>query len=172
MTRGSDLCTQCGLCCSGALHEYVALDDSERGDEALVLGLVPGGRTGFTLPCPMLAGCTCSIYQNRPQACRRYKCQQLLELEAGNTTLGVAADRVREATRLNEEVARHLPAGQALPEARNRLLFGKGEGQSSALKLALAALCLYLDKYFKHGGEAKFLSLESTRRPGKSVEMQ
>jgi hypothetical protein len=120
----------------------------------------------------MLAGCTCSIYQNRPQACRRYKCQQLLELEAGNTTLGVAADRVREAKRLNEEVARHLPQVRLCRKPGNRLLFGKGEGQSSALKLALAALLLVSGQIFQDGGEAKFLSLESTRRPGKQWEMQ
>src|SRR4030095_16895710 len=102
----SELCTQCGLCCSGALHNYVALDVGETGDDGLVLSTVPDGRPGLTLPCPLLAGCSCSIYGNRPHACQRYKCQLLLDVESKQTDLASAADKVREAKRLACQVDR------------------------------------------------------------------
>src|SRR5687768_6111130 len=32
--RGSELCTQCGLCCTGALHDRAVLDEDELGTAA------------------------------------------------------------------------------------------------------------------------------------------
>src|ERR1043165_4767905 len=116
---GSTLCTQCGLCCTGALHNYAVLEPEETEfARSLGLTLRKEGRPGFSLPCPRLAGCKCSIYKDRPKVCGRYKCQLLESVEAGLTDLGSALAKIRSAQGLVEEVNSVMPIGMTLPEAR------------------------------------------------------
>jgi Fe-S-cluster containining protein len=73
------LCQSCGLCCDGSLFGRVNLDpeevDSARRHR---LRVVADGRA-FEQPCPALvpsgAGLGCSIYDDRPHACRRFVCK-------------------------------------------------------------------------------------------------
>src|SRR5688500_2967630 len=75
---GSALCTQCGLCCTGALHKAAVLDPDEIADaRALGLPILDREKPGFALPCPRLDGTVCTIYASRPRVCGRYKCQLL-----------------------------------------------------------------------------------------------
>ncbi len=78
---GVRLCTSCGLCCAGALHDTAALDEDEQ-DAARALGLPLAG-DDFALPCPRLAGTRCTVLAERPRVCGRYRCGLLQEVEAG-----------------------------------------------------------------------------------------
>ena len=177
MTLGSALCTQCGLCCTGTVHDYASLAPEE-ADFARGLGLelVQGDRSGFALPCPRLQGCSCTIYESRPRVCSRYKCQLLMDLEGGATDLATAVDKVQHAKKLIQEVERELPSEMTLPEARKQFLTTEGNApvdpRFMTLKLVLTVLCLYIDMHFKHGRETKFLSLEPMRPPRDLMEME
>src|SRR4029453_1372248 len=149
MTIGSKLCTQCGLCCTGALHDYASLVPGETSFAAgLGLKVTEGEKPSFALPCPRLVGCACSIYPTRPQVCGKYKCQLLLDVEGGLTDLAEAMDKVRHAKNLVEEVEKLLPPGTTLPQARKQFLRENGQSQAGpdfmAVRLALTVLCLYL----------------------------
>jgi hypothetical protein len=82
-TRPSDeelatLCQSCGMCCDGSLFGRVDLEPDEV-DVARKrrLNLVPSGRA-FEQPCSALVtiegALRCSIYEERPRACRRFVC--------------------------------------------------------------------------------------------------
>src|SRR5688572_4233724 len=59
---GSALCTQCGLCCTGALHDAAVLDPDEIADaRALGLPVLDAEKPKFALPCPRLDGTVCTI---------------------------------------------------------------------------------------------------------------
>ena len=94
---GSRLCTQCGLCCTGALHNYAVLEPAEipvARSQGLIIRMEE--RPGFSLPCPRLVNGVCSIYKTRPRVCSGYKCQVLLQnVEAGTTKFEPAIEEGR-----------------------------------------------------------------------------
>ena len=164
---GSSLCTQCGLCCTGALHNYAVLDEDEiEFARALGLKLRTHGRPGFALPCKYLRDCSCTIYSKRPKVCARYVCQLLEDVREGSTPLDVAVTHVRVAKQLYEDVRALLPASMTIPEARqmSRRPIGASplaldRSVEAELRLAVTALCIYLDKHFMHSKEAKLLTM-------------
>ena len=163
------LCTSCGLCCTGALHDTAALDEDEE-QAALAAGLpvVRGAeRLDFALPCPRLEGTRCGIYPDRPRVCARYKCNLLLEVESGALPLATALGRVRTAGTLLANVATSLPAGAALPEIRAHLLPRTGEPRRDhpALRLHLTALTAFLDRHFRKPSEGRLLDIRAIASP-------
>lgn len=175
---GSALCTQCGLCCTGALHNYAVLEPEEvEYGRGLGLTLRTEGRPGFALPCPWLKDCACTIYANRPKVCARYKCGLLENLEAGETSLDAALDKVKSAKELVRQVEAVMPAGMTLPEARALCHTEPAESEASGrdqemkLRLAVTTLSFYLDKYFKNSREGKLLSLETIGEAKPDTEM-
>jgi Fe-S-cluster containining protein len=169
LSPGSQLCTQCGLCCTGALHNFAVLEADEL-DFALSLGLAlrSEGRPGFALPCPYLEGCSCSIYTSRPKVCGRYVCQLLDNVQQQKTSVEQGLERVLIAKELFSEVQGLLPPNMTFPEARLLITQPIDPGQSDQqrsralqLRLALTKLCVYLDKHFKHWRESKLLMMKS-----------
>ena len=70
----TQLCTRCGACCDGTLFAWVELDVNERTRHPpRRLPLVREG-TGMVQPCEHHGGQGCSIYGDRPAACRSYRC--------------------------------------------------------------------------------------------------
>ncbi len=176
---GSSLCTQCGLCCTGALHNFAVLEPEEV-DFAAGLGLTlrTEGRPGFALPCPYLKNCACTIYASRPKVCAHYKCGLLEELEADSITLDAALAKVHTAKALVSEAASVMQNGMTLPIARARALeapsaefIGAERTMEMRLRLAITALSLYLDKHFKNPREAKSLSLQLVPETDPDTEM-
>jgi hypothetical protein len=164
---GSQLCTECGLCCTGALHDRAVLEPEEV-EFARDLGLYvrAEGRPTFALPCKYLQGCSCTIYSNRPKVCARYQCQLLDDVQQANLPLEAALEHVRVAKRMCEDVRALLPPGMDFPTARQLLHEPPGalpavtdRSAEMPLRLALTTLCLYLDKHFKHSRESKLLTL-------------
>lgn len=173
-SRGSDLCTQCGLCCNGALHNFAKLEPEEvEYASGLGLTLRASGRPGFALPCPMLEGTLCSIYGDRPKVCSRYKCKLLQELEAGAVTLDAAIGKVGTAKELVRRTASLLPEDMTMPGARALLPAAESDlrADEMPLRLAITSLSLYLDRHFKHSREPKTLSLETVADGQPDTEM-
>lgn len=73
------LCRSCGLCCDGRLFGCVPLapDEVERGRKNRLLVLPRGN--AFEQSCSALSregeSCACSIYADRPRACRAFACR-------------------------------------------------------------------------------------------------
>ena len=70
------LCQSCGLCCDGSLFGLVPLEREEVGvARRHRLHLVDSER-GFEQPCSALSpNGACSIYEERPRACRAFVCR-------------------------------------------------------------------------------------------------
>ena len=75
-----DLCQSCGLCCDGSLFGRGDLQPGEvEGARRNRLRVLPGAK-GFEQPCSALANAgaglrSCSVYDERPLACRRFVCR-------------------------------------------------------------------------------------------------
>jgi len=167
MSIGSQLCTKCGLCCAGALHDNASAKPHEfeslrkRG-----MQVVMGEELRFALPCPHLKGTSCGIYDDRPHVCSRYRCQLLRDVEAGTADLPDALLKVREARRLHDAVQQLMPAGMSLPQARSiprNPQYGRENVDPElypALFLHVLALMRYVDQHFRHSDEGPLLSEE------------
>jgi Fe-S-cluster containining protein len=75
------LCQSCGLCCDGSLFARAALEPDEIAHARTKrLRVLADGR-GFEQPCAALGAPdrnlrrACSIYPERPRACRRFTCR-------------------------------------------------------------------------------------------------
>jgi hypothetical protein len=94
----STLCLACGHCCDGTLFRFVPLSPDE-ADDLFDRGLPVFQRRGqlvMPLGCSKLEGRCCSLYDARPQGCRRFVCVLGQRLEAGQISLPDALDVVTE----------------------------------------------------------------------------
>lgn len=158
MSDESALCTACGLCCTGALHDYAQLQEDEVGP-AEAIGL-PVDRAStkprFLMPCPKLDGSFCTIYGARPRVCSGYACR-LLEEVRGGRPLHSALPVVAEARRLGEELRAALPPGLSLPAIRRSLF---APDRPAPIQLRAIAFTHYLDRHFRNGKEGTMLKSE------------
>ncbi len=118
----SEVCKNCGLCCSGALFGNAPLQE---GEETLAteLGIKPvvddEGCGAFNLPCPHLDGTACSIYPDRLHVCGDYQCLLSGSVLEGETSFEDAVAYVESAKEQAEwliENARYkdLKSGEGL----------------------------------------------------------
>ena len=154
LLSSTTLCTSCGLCCTGALHRDALLYADEL-DSARAQGLkiIDGDRPAFALPCPKLVGTSCSIFASRPRVCGGYKCQLLLDLEDGNTTLDNALATVGIARELCGNAQEYGPPTDDSELAAHRI------------RLNRTALALYLDKFFMNATDRKILEMTVVGTP-------
>lgn len=176
--RGSDLCTRCGLCCTGALHDGAVLDPDEvEAAAAIGLPVEETERARFMLPCPKLDGTYCTIYGSRPRVCGRYRCQLLQDLQAGETSFATAAEKVATARSLADRASAVMPAGMTYPEARalaarppaNESIDPSEQFEAMRLRLAATALNLYIDRHFRNSRDGHIFELNAV---GGIVEMK
>jgi hypothetical protein len=97
LPAAEDLCIDCGLCCDGTLFGAVPLthDDRARLEGA---GLLKPGEP-LDQRCRALEGCRCTVYAQRPLACRQFQCLLLIALKDGEVPLKGAKAVVAEAHR-------------------------------------------------------------------------
>jgi len=104
--QGSDLCTECGICCAGAIFGHAVMRDSDDVEGLKAAGMAvyenSEGRPEYRLPCPKLDGACCTIYQIRPTVCRKFQCQLLVSVKNGRVPLDLALTKVEEAKALVE----------------------------------------------------------------------
>jgi Fe-S-cluster containining protein len=99
------LCRSCGMCCDGSLFGRVGLEVEEVEVARKRLRVLENGR-GFEQPCHALVALegergrrVCSMYADRPRACRRFACRlyERHEREGGPLEARLTAvRRVRE----------------------------------------------------------------------------
>jgi hypothetical protein len=90
---GAALCLSCALCCDGTLFGGAPLEPDEV--EPAVRAGLRVFRSDFEQPCAALRGCSCSIYEARPRACRKFECRLLARGGPLEPRLAVVG-RVRE----------------------------------------------------------------------------
>ena len=79
-SSSQDICSECGLCCTGALHQRVPLQEDE---VKRVVKHMPHsifriqGQPKMKLPCVSRQGNICTMYNERPNRCRAYQCKLL-----------------------------------------------------------------------------------------------
>lgn len=145
------LCTACGACCNGTIFDEVPLlrEEVELG-KRLSLPIVPAGDEAvMSLPCPRLAGATCTIYEDRPSTCRTYRCGLLVDVEAGRVAVGEALDRVDALRVAAERVRAELPdLGRGVPifRAVDRLAASLGGRRSAAFSEGRRDLVLAVEE--------------------------
>ncbi len=116
----TEICKACGMCCDGTLYLYVTLTDDEVSQlakyEALVLSTKHEQPT-FAEPCVLHEAAGCSAYEDRPDACRRYLCTLLCDVERDELTVDEALLIVEEARARVDIVKELVPLEPGMPLA-------------------------------------------------------
>lgn len=103
----SDLCAICGLCCDGSLFHTVELQPGDSAASLNALGFrikQKKHRQWFSQPCPAHQHCSCRIYAERPERCRRFSCRQLLRLQHGEISWESACATIDRACSLRDHI--------------------------------------------------------------------
>ncbi|HXD01841.1 MAG TPA: YkgJ family cysteine cluster protein [Novosphingobium sp.] len=165
----SEICLQCGLCCTGAIFDYAPLTAAEL--PFLVSGKFARwqDKAGFAFPCSQLDGACCTSYHDRPSVCRRYRCEVLVRLADGRLTRDDAARQVGRAGQLvNSALAAARDRSATIGELRRAFQSGQdgwaeaGPDERAALaplRLALAALERHLDGHFRRPHQRQMAEL-------------
>jgi hypothetical protein len=113
--NGSNLCLECALCCDGSLFLKAQLRPHEP-EHAYTLGLTvfeKDEQPGFHLPCHLLNGKACSIYEKneRPHVCGSFRCELLKRYLTGEVDLDSALKTVQTTRSLLAEIQQMMPFG-------------------------------------------------------------
>ncbi|RKH28429.1 YkgJ family cysteine cluster protein [Corallococcus praedator] len=147
----STLCLHCGMCCDGTLFTQVPLQPNESGALTrlgLPLTTREDGGTVLPQPCAALEGRRCTAYLERPEACRRYRCQLLNALAEGEVSLDEAKGVVDAAHARVEAVARALASPQGGP-APMRQARAAASTLPPEAREALTQAEAFLDRHFR-----------------------
>jgi hypothetical protein len=107
----SRLCLSCGLCCDGTLFQIVRMQPEDSPAELAALGLRMrhrGEEFWMEQPCAALKRLCCTVYDQRPVRCRKFHCQQLTRLTAGEIDEGDALVLIADTHRLADRVRQRL----------------------------------------------------------------
>ena len=104
LSKESDLCVKCGLCCQGLFHGRIHLQDNEvQAGLKKKMEYIPYPEPNkVSLPCSQWAG-ACQMYDERPEGCRVFRCKLLKGIEKGEITASEAEAVVNEALDLIAE---------------------------------------------------------------------
>lgn len=151
--EGSLLCRECGLCCQGIFHGTVKIWPEEV-PAVRRLGLtVVETDDGPTFPQPCLCHREgqCSVYAERPSACRAYRCKLLQGYEAGRLTQDESLKHIRQAKELVASLHRRLGPDSAATGLWQRLQGHEALGDAPGhheLLLEVAALLVVSQTHF------------------------
>lgn len=120
--------------------------------------MIQGDQPAFALPCARFAGC-CTIYDQRPEACRGFRCALLRRLDDREIGLDAALDIVTEARRLVSDAMPGAPATELAVEFRKQRQ-EPGPSTSNPQRLKFIALGLYLDRHFVLPRDGNFYSVQ------------
>ena len=159
IAQASQLCINCGLCCTGAIHDAGALDADEIAPAAEHgLALLTGStRPGWAFPCAALEGRLCGIFGRRPRCCSRYRCQVLVEYLDGALTFDEAAARTRHATQLFSDLLAVRPDYLSVHDTKVMARNGLWTPALREVAEKSVALQRYVDLYFRKPNEEKLL---------------
>ena len=150
-----DICSHCGVCCTGAFFSHVPLvkPDDRTKLEAHGYEFADADADEMPLPCRYQQGALCSIYHSRPHICGAYRCEVLKSADGGMITTDEAIAHARELVRLYRDLRSKMRPGETLAEMRERvkrLRAGEEETTSGDAELMLAfyAFNIYADRHF------------------------
>lgn len=171
----SQLCTDCGLCCDGTLFDIATFQPAEV-DRLLALGFTireDGSGVAFALPCHLLDGACCTIYDERPSKCRTFRCGLLKRLDRDEVTVAEAQDVVAKAKSLRDgaaitdadaaSVQTRLARRRAVANWRD-IVDPARRMKAAALYLQLVAFDRYLDLHFRNKPVNQFGDIETSER--------
>lgn len=154
-------CVGCGLCCNGTLYLRAKVTPGEEPrliDHGLEL-TSDDDRTYFRLPCKYESCGRCTIYKDRFDICRSFRCALLRRYQAGEVELDEAREKVEKALHLLSVVKADEPAAGLFVE-RNRVRQELSErlqslepaerGAVSRRLLNIIALDSYLERWFRN----------------------
>jgi uncharacterized protein len=98
------------MCCDGSLFGRGTLEAGEVETARRHRLRVVANGGSFDQPCSALADGVCSIYEERPQTCRRFVCRLHERLRTEGGAIEPYLDRVRRA----RELLAHLEASGAI----------------------------------------------------------
>ena len=96
MNHAINICLPCGLCCDGTLIGFVQLDRDEMPALKKIMDIEDEDGNGFFLhPCKKYcAGCT--IYEDRPKQCDKFKCKLLNAVNQNELEFDKAENVIKE----------------------------------------------------------------------------
>jgi uncharacterized protein len=179
-SSSQSLCLTCGLCCDGTLFPYVRLlpDDEITPLKAIGVNIISeSGLNIFKQPCAAHKNCTCIVYANRPQKCRRYKCELLKRFERGDILYTAALEIITMAVSLKNDVKALVLAAstnmQSVEEVtllmERRLVdpsIGVTKQGYAHLFLKFVTLQIYLDRFFRKKPIVQAVAPKIREKPG------
>ena len=115
--KSNELCLSCGLCCRGAIFHRASLEADEISlAKSIGLRYFAYGKRdfAFSLPCPKYRNDKCSIYLNRPSACKRYRCKILRQLMDGEINIQQSQMIVLRVRRLLNSIDKQINIEQSI----------------------------------------------------------
>lgn len=104
MSDSDNICVGCGLCCDGHLFDHAIMQSGEE-EHCTGLGMevrfTPEGQPRFVLPCPRYGDGCCTVYDQRPRICGKFRCKLLKDHEAGRVTTQEAKAYIAQAHALD-----------------------------------------------------------------------
>lgn len=165
------ICTDCAMCCNGALFDWVRVpaDELARLPAASFAARGDARGSGFAQPCPMLDGNLCSAYAVRPACCRKFECNLLRQHKAGAVSRNEALATIASARQLLADVRALLGAGESLPDARarwTRWFAAKARGEAlaqspeeAAFVVRMTLLNRFLDRHFRKDSKKQTMEI-------------
>jgi len=184
VTPSQSLCLTCGLCCDGTFISGVPLkpDDEVAPLKAVGINIVSDNDlTVLKLPCAAHKNCTCTVYANRPQVCRTYKCKLLKRFEGDDTSKQSALEIINKVKSLKNEMNELAFAASTTVQSADEIIsllkkcqtdpnIGKRKQDYAHVLLKFGELQIYLDRFFRE--ESKFAPAPLDRSPAAPAEIQ
>ncbi|MBZ4336259.1 YkgJ family cysteine cluster protein [Corallococcus sp. AS-1-12] len=150
----STLCLHCGMCCDGTLFTQVPLQPAEAEalrQRGLSLAVKEDGAVVLPQRCAALEGLCCTVYAERPEACRRYRCQLFNALAEGEVSLEEAKGVVETAHAKVDAVVGGVGSaeGGRGPAMRQARVAAASLTLAPETRESLARAEVYLDQHFR-----------------------
>lgn len=163
ISSSQSLCLRCGLCCDGTFISGVPLkpDDEVAPLKAVGMNIVSDkDLTVIKLPCAAHKNCTCTVYANRPQVCRTYKCKLLERLERDDVSQQSALEIINKVKSLKNEMNALAVAASTTAQSGEEILLlmkrcqtdpsiGTTKQDYAHVLLKFGELQIYLDRFFR-----------------------
>lgn len=147
MDDSLNICLACGLCCDGTLIGFVQLEQEEVPALKKIMDVEDENGQGFFLhPCNSFCN-SCTIYEDRPKQCAKFKCGLLKSVEQEEMEFNSAIELVAEVKQQKVAIEAKISALQIelkspsfyfkMVELKNQILNKKTEFKSTASHLEL-----------------------------------
>jgi hypothetical protein len=176
VSPSQSLCLTCGLCCDGTLFWGVPLtpNDEITSLKAVGINIVSDNTsTILKLPCAAHKNCTCTVYANRPQECRTFKCKLLKRFERNEISQQSALDSINKMKSLKNAVKALALAASTSARSGEEIIMlmkkcqmdpaGPTTQHYAQVLLKFGELQMYLDRFFRD--EAMFAPARLDRSP-------